>query len=138
MLLKIWYPSRLPRSRSALLATACCLLALPAAAQAQGAASTPVVQPLPSREALELSAALSQLSRDPRNVDSLVNAGIAASKLGDFEAAVGFFKRGQALAPSNPRLLAGLAGALVRVQAPHALLNRCHIKRSPALSASGP
>ena len=114
MLFKIRYPSRLPRSRSALLAVAFCLLALPAAAQAQGAASTPVTQPFPSREALELSAALSQLSRDPRNVDSLVNAGIAASKLGDFEAAVGFFKRGQALAPSNPRLLAGLAGALVR------------------------
>jgi Flp pilus assembly protein TadD len=69
---------------------------------------------VPSRDALELSAALSQLSRDPRDVNALVNAGVAASKLGDFEAAVGFFKRGQALAPTNPRLLAGLAGALVR------------------------
>ncbi len=115
MRLKMRYSFRLPRSRSATVAAAlCCLLAVPAALQAQGAASAPAVQPMPSREALELSAALSQLSRDPRNVDSLVNAGIAASKLGDFEAAVGFFKRGQALAPSNPRLLAGLAGALAR------------------------
>jgi tetratricopeptide (TPR) repeat protein len=88
------------------------LLAAPVAAQTQ--AQPVAAQPMPSRESLELSAALSQLSREPRNVDALVNAGVAASKLGDFEAAVGFFKRGQALAPSNPRLLAGLAGALVR------------------------
>ncbi|MBM3595104.1 MAG: tetratricopeptide repeat protein [Alphaproteobacteria bacterium] len=72
------------------------------------------MQPVPSREALELGAALSQLSRNPRDVNALVNAGVAATKLGDFEAAVGFFKRGQSLAPTNPRLLAGLAGALVR------------------------
>ena len=81
---------------------------------AQTASSAPPTEPVPSREALELSAALSRLSREPRNVDALVDAGVAASKLGDFEAAVGFFRRGQSLAPSNPRLLAGLAGALVR------------------------
>lgn len=91
------------------------LLGLPAAALAQiPQASAPSTEPVPSREALELSAALSRLSREPRNVDALVDAGVAASKLGDFEAAVGFFRRGQALAPTNPRLLAGLAGALVR------------------------
>jgi Flp pilus assembly protein TadD len=91
-----------------------CLLPAPAAAQAQSPATTPAMQPVPSREALELSTALSQLSRNPRDVNALVNAGVAATKLGDFEAAVGFFKRGQSLAPTNPRLLAGLAGALVR------------------------
>jgi len=85
---------------------------LPNVALAQ--ASGQVAQPLPSRDSLELSAVLSRLSREPRNVDALVDAGIAASKLGDFEAAVGFFRRGQALAPTNSRLLAGLAGALVR------------------------
>ncbi len=118
MLLPMPKPSRLPSTRSALLALGCslvsCLLPPLALAQVQNPAAMPAAEPLPSREALELSAALSQLSRDPRNVDALVNAGIAASKLGDFEAAVGFFKRGQALAPGNPRLLAGLAGALVR------------------------
>lgn len=117
MLLTMPKPSRLTAARSALLAacgTIACLVSLPAAAQVQGHSGGPAVEPLPSRDALELSAALSQLSRDPHNVDALVNAGVAASKLGDFEAAVGFFKRGQALAPTNGRLLAGLAGALVR------------------------
>jgi Flp pilus assembly protein TadD len=90
------------------------LLPAPVLAQAQNPAATPAMQPVPSREALELSAALSQLSRNPRDVNALVDAGVAATKLGDFEAAVGFFKRGQSLAPTNPRLLAGLAGALVR------------------------
>ncbi len=114
MLLTMPNPSRLLPARSALLALACCLLPWPALTQVPSQAGVPAAEPVPSREALELSGALSQLSRDPRNVDALVNAGIAASKLDDFEAAVGFFKRGQALAPTNPRLLAGLAGALVR------------------------
>ncbi|RYD87679.1 MAG: SPOR domain-containing protein, partial [Sphingomonadales bacterium] len=74
--------------------------------------SQPVVQALPSRQSLELNAALSRLAREPRNVDALVDAGNAASALGDFEAAVGFFRRGQQISPQNPRLLAGLAGAL--------------------------
>jgi Flp pilus assembly protein TadD len=85
---------------------------LPAAAQPSVAA--PNAQAQQSREALELNAALSRLSRDPRNVDALTDAGIAASQLGDFEAAEGFFKRGQTISPRNPRLLTGLAGALVR------------------------
>lgn len=111
-------PIRLLQAGLALLAVVCgmagLLSALAAPARAQDPTTAPAVQPVPSREALELSGALSRLSRDPRNVDALVDAGIAASKLGDFEAAVGFFKRGQALAPSSARLLAGLAGALVR------------------------
>jgi len=75
---------------------------------------TPAIQSVPTREEAELSAALSRLSREPRNVEALILAGNAASKLGDFEAAVGFFKRGEALAPGNPSLLAGMAGAMVR------------------------
>ena len=70
--------------------------------------------PVPSREALQLNAALSRLSREPRNVEALADAGVAATQLGDYEAAEGFFMRGRTLAPNNPRLLTGLAGTLVR------------------------
>ena len=86
--------------------------ALPSPVLAQATVSVPVVQALPSRESLELSAALSRLGRDPSNIDALVDAGNAASDIGDFDAAIGFFNRGQQLSPNNPRLLAGLAGAL--------------------------
>ncbi len=97
-------------------------LALPAPLLAQQGGRTPVVQALPSRESLALSSALARLSREPRNVDALVDAGNAATGLGDFEAAVGFFKRAQALSPTNPRLLAGLAGAMVRQGNPAAAI----------------
>ena len=103
MLLKKPNPPRLPLARSPILSAA--LAAMLGLAFSSGDAVAQTTQEaLPSREALELSSALSRLSRDPRNVDALTDAGIAASKLGDFEAAVGFFKRGQALAPTNPRL----------------------------------
>lgn len=81
-------------------------------AQAAPSVSQPVVQALPSRQSLELNSALARVARDPRNIDALVDAGNAASDLGDFEAAIGFFRRGQELSPKNPRLLAGMAGAL--------------------------
>jgi len=125
------------RTACAMLGTLVCVSLSPVAVRAQTPATAPAVEPVPSREALELSAALSQLSRDPRNVDALVNAGVAASKLGDFEAAVGFFKRGQALAPNNARLLAGLAGALVRqgdAASAIPLFARAQAAGAPALS----
>ena len=74
----------------------------------QATPATPAIQSVPTREEAELSAALSRLSREPGNVEALILAGNAASKLGDFEAAVGFFKRGEALAPA---LLAALLTA---------------------------
>lgn len=95
-------------------------LAGPAIAQDAGeddepeSISQPVVQALPSRDSLRLSAALSRLGRDPRDVNALVDAGNAAMSMGDIEAAVGFFKRANQVAPGDPRLKAGLAGATVR------------------------
>ncbi|GGC25576.1 hypothetical protein GCM10011371_11480 [Novosphingobium marinum] len=87
----------------------------PALAQSgQPAVSQPVVQPLPKRESLELSAALSRLGRDPRNVDALVDAGNAATAMGDLDAAVGFFKRADQVSGNDPRVKAGLANAMVR------------------------
>ncbi|MDE8650404.1 tetratricopeptide repeat protein [Novosphingobium album (ex Liu et al. 2023)] len=85
-------------------------------AQTQGAVPTvsrAVVQPLPGRDALRLNAALSRLGRDPRDVDALIEAGEAANAMGDVEAAAGFFKRADQIAAGNPKVKAGLAGAMV-------------------------
>ncbi len=84
--------------------------------------SQPVVQALPSRESLQLSAALAKLGRNPRDIEALVEAGDAASALGDFDAAIGFFKRAQQISRSDARVAAGLAGALVRNGDPYAAI----------------
>lgn len=76
--------------------------------------SRPVVQPLPSGDSLRLSAALSRLGRDPRDIDALIDAGNAALAMGDADAAVGFFKRADQVSSRDPRVKAGLAGAMVR------------------------
>jgi Flp pilus assembly protein TadD len=76
--------------------------------------SRPVVQPIPGRDGMTLNAALSRLARDPRDVDALVDAGNAALVMGDVDAATGFFRRADQVAPGNPRVKAGLAGAMVR------------------------
>jgi len=84
--------------------------------------SRPVVQALPSREALQLKAALSKLGRNPRDISALLDAGDAASALGDYEAASGFYKRARQIGPKNPRALAGLAGAMVHDGDPYSAI----------------
>lgn len=84
-------------------------LALPAIARAQ-----PVVQPLPGVEARALNAALTRLGQDPRDVAALLDAGNAALAMDDIDAATGFFRRADQVSPGNPRVKAGLAGAMVR------------------------
>ena len=79
----------------------------------QGSISQPVVQALPSRESLQLQSALSRLAVEPRNVPALVDAGNSARAMGDYEAAIGFFRRAEQIEASNPRVKAGLAAALV-------------------------
>lgn len=101
--------SRFSRRHVSILALAA-LMAAPFVAGTQ-ASATPVVQQLPSNDALDLREALSRLGRNPRDVEALVDAGNAASALGDFDAAIGFFKRAQELTSRDPRVLSGLAGA---------------------------
>lgn len=87
---------------------------MPASAQSKTpTVSREVVQPLPSRESLQLDAALSKLARDPRNVAALVEAGDAARAMGDVEASVGFYRRASQIEPANANVKAGLAAALV-------------------------
>lgn len=78
------------------------------------AAAQSVVQPLPGGLSAALDAALGRLARNPRDIAALIDAGNAALAMGDVEAATGFFRRADQVSPGNPRVRAGLAGAMVR------------------------
>ena len=71
------------------------------------------MQAPPSADTQTLNAALARLGRDPRDVGALMDAGDAARKLGDFDAALGFYRRADAISKGNPRIKAGLASALM-------------------------
>ena len=77
---------------------------LPASVSAQA-----VVQPLPPRAAGDLNDALRRLARSPRDLSALLDAGEASLAVGDLDAAIGFFVRGQDVAPDNGRVMLGLA-----------------------------
>ena len=117
-----WY-----RRRSApLLVGGVLLAALSPAVQAQNLAangvatgtSQAVIQPIPGAESIRLNAALSRLARDARDVPALIDAGQASLDLGDFQAAIGFYQRADAISPGNARVKAGLAGAFVQAEDP--------------------
>jgi Flp pilus assembly protein TadD len=80
----------------------------------QSPVSRPIVQPTPAHDGMALDAALGRLARDPRDIDALIAAGNAALAMGDVDAATGFFRRADQVSPNNPRVTAGLAGAMVR------------------------
>jgi len=80
--------------------------------------SQAVVQPIPGAESMRLNAALSRLARDARDVPALIDAGQASLDLGDFQAAIGFYQRADAISPGNARVKAGLAGAFVQAEDP--------------------
>ncbi len=80
----------------------------------QAPVSRPVVQPLPGGDGMTLNEALGRLGRDPRDTGALIDAGNAALAMGDVDAATGFFRRADQVSPGNPRVKAGLAGAMVR------------------------
>jgi tetratricopeptide (TPR) repeat protein len=71
------------------------------------------VQGLPSAGSQRLNAALARIARDPRDYAALIDAGDAASAMGDPEAANGFYKRADGISPNNARTKAGMARALV-------------------------
>lgn len=99
------------------------LLALPAAwlvptATVQAQVSGEIVQPLPAAGSEELNIALRRLATNARDVGALLDAGEAALKLGDIEAAIGFFGRAEALSPNNPRVFMGKGAAFTRSRRP--------------------
>jgi Flp pilus assembly protein TadD len=118
---------RLSRVATCLLAPGLALSASPVWAQQQDdvsepvTVSRPVVQALPSSEnsgTRDLDSALSRLARDPRNVTALIDAGNAALRIGDTEAALGFFSRADEVAPGNGRVKAQIASALLQGENP--------------------
>lgn len=80
--------------------------------------SQPVVQPIPGGDGMRLNTALSRLARDSRDVAALLDAGQASLDLGDYQAAIGFYQKADALSPGNARVKAGLAGAYVQAEDP--------------------
>lgn len=83
-------------------------------AAAQDVISREVVQPLPSPEVQRLNRALVALAKAPREIDALVEAGMAAMGVDDLEAAIGFFGRAAEIDPAHPRVAQGLAGVYLR------------------------
>jgi Flp pilus assembly protein TadD len=97
-------------SRAALTSVAALALlpALPVSAQSSG---QPVVQPVQGGVGARLNAALGRLARNPRDIDALIEAGVASLSAGDGDAAIGFYQKADALSPGDARIKAGLAGA---------------------------
>jgi tetratricopeptide (TPR) repeat protein len=103
------------------------LVAAIAALAISGMAAVPVqaqavVQAPAAREAAELSAALRRLAARPADIDALVSAGNASLSMRDAGAAAGFFNRAAVVAPSDPRVLLGLARVALEQRRPVAAL----------------
>ena len=91
-------------------------------AAAQSRAPGAVVQPLPGSEGAELRRHLADLAANPRSLASLIGAGRAAVRVGDGEAALGFFGRAEQVAPNDARVKAGMASAYVLLGQPQQAL----------------
>lgn len=100
-------------------------VAMPVAVLAQGAVG-PEAGSYRADQA-ELAQHLRTLTRDPRDIDALIGAGMASLTLGDGNAAAGFFARADAINARNPRVKTGLARALVLVERPREALRQFDI-----------
>ncbi|WP_234033107.1 SPOR domain-containing protein [Erythrobacter rubeus] len=81
---------------------------------AQDSTARAVVQPLPTQEMQDLNRALMRLAKRPKSVDALIDAGEASVKVGDLDAAIGFYGRAEDLSPNNPRIKLGMASVYLR------------------------
>lgn len=68
--------------------------------------------------AADLRAAMRRISFNPSDADAMADAGNASLALGDANAALNFFTRGNALRPGNSRIVSGLATATVLTENP--------------------
>lgn len=113
-----------PEPRKLRAGLACVLLAGASVLTAPGAwaqapsTSTPVVQGEGMDANRAMSAALARLGRNPRDIEALLQAGESALALGDTQAAIGFLSRADRLQPYQPRVMASLATARMRMQDP--------------------
>jgi Flp pilus assembly protein TadD len=72
----------------------------------------------PTPDADELAEQMRVLAKDPKNVDALIRAGELTLTLGDPTAAAVLFSRAEKIEPNNPRMKAGMAATLVRMERP--------------------
>ena len=99
---------RLARPLSLALILAAGALAPPAQAQAQAQSQSEVV-PAGNSDADRLAQDIRLLATNPRDVPTLIDAGVLSARLDDSAAAFAFFARAEAVEPSNPRIAAGRA-----------------------------
>jgi tetratricopeptide (TPR) repeat protein len=100
------------------LSTAALALALAAGAGAPPAyAQTETVQP-GNPDADRLADEMRILAANPRDLEALLRAGDLSARIGDSAAALAFFSRAETVEASNPRILAGRASVLVRMERP--------------------
>lgn len=97
-----------------LIAGGLALAVLAQSANAQGATSREVVQPLPSPEVQRLNRALMELARRPRSMRTLLEAADASMAVGDLDAALGFYGRAADIEPNNRDVKIGLARVYLR------------------------
>ena len=105
--------NRIHLFRSATVALALCA----AAATSPAFAQTEIVQAT-NPDADSLADQIRALATNPRDIHALLAAGELSARLGDTSAALAFFARAEAVEPGNPRILAGRASALVRMERP--------------------
>ncbi|HUG46728.1 MAG TPA: SPOR domain-containing protein [Sphingomicrobium sp.] len=107
------------RRRAGAMILASAGLAFGTIASAAGAQAVPVYAES-SADALARNVKI--LADSPRNFDALVAAGKAALRLGDTQAAAGFFGRAEEVNPQSPLPKAGMGAALVATGDPNAAL----------------
>lgn len=98
----------------------------PAAGQDDPRAHYPpgaVVQPLDESGGAALRGYLTRIAGNPRDLDALIGAGGEAVRMGDVDAALGFYSRAQEIAPRDPRVFAGLGSTLVAAERPREALD---------------
>ena len=103
------------RLAGALVACACALGAVPAAAQGS-------YSPYNESPAAALARYVRTLATDPKEFTSLIGAGKAALEMGDAQAAAGFFARADEVNPRSPLPQAGMGAVSVANGEPQAAL----------------
>lgn len=117
------------------------LLPLSLGASSFALAQEIVQQPTPTADALAEQVRI--LAAQPRDVGALITAGELSTQLNDPAAALAFFGRAQSIEPTNPRIAAGRAGAMVLLERPgealrlYQLAERAGVAMTPYLAQRG-
>ncbi|MEZ0244899.1 MAG: tetratricopeptide repeat protein, partial [Sphingomonas sp.] len=81
--------------------------------------ATPIAPAIPSNPDADLLASeMRFLAQNPRDLRALLSAASISTRLGDTSAALAFYARAEKIDPENPRIMAGRAQVLVRLERP--------------------